>query len=278
MDDLNVDLMSISSNSSSQSDEEELQPKRKKAKKQKTQRQTKYPLKVTHMSKRIFDQIYRRLKRNKPIIAVKTQSLERSNCNRFTLAQIEGNQMETISPESTTRLMWEMRECVQRKEYHDLARLISVFTEMPMGKKRWYPTLIKYCLIVLMYDPLVQGTGLMDMFLDGVMGCHTDADKKEFLRDISQLPNNIHVTKYDELWTDYPLPKQLNQPTLDKLCEILNKKLDIKMGDDDADDSDENWESFDENSSDEENEETTEAEAPYDLSAVLNRLQNSVSK
>lgn len=278
---------SISSNNSLSSDEpekppelEKSQPNSRKSINTKTKKPLKRPpryiLRLAHVPKRTFDQIHRRMKRNKPVVDMKSQTLEKTNCNRFISGQIDGNQMESISPESTTRLMWEMRECLQRKEYGNLARLISIFTEMPTGKVRWYPTLIKYCLIVLLYDPLVQGTELMDLFLEGVMGCHSEMDKKEFLKDISKLPNNIHVTKYDDLWTEYPTANQINQNELDKLCQLLSDRLNVKP--EDSQDSDAEWESYDENSSNEDNEETTEPEKVCDFNDVINRLQLKFSK
>lgn len=283
MEEKDEELLSISSNSLSVSEESEChKPPSKRAQKQKPKRKTAYPVKITHVPKRIFDHVHRKVKQNKPIIAVKTQTVEKSNCNRFILNYVQGEKMETISPESMTRLVWEMKERLQRQEYGDLARLISAFTEMPVGKMRWYPTLIKYCLIVLMYDPLVQGTDLMDMFLDGVMGCRSDADKKEFLNDINRLPTNIHVTKYDHLWTEYPIPNQLNEEALDQLCETLNKRLDIKTeveSENDESDSDSDWESYDENTSnDDDNETTTEPEKAYDFNDVMERLEKTISK
>lgn len=167
-------------------------------------------------------------------------------------------------------------------DYGNLARLISAFSEMPMGKARWYPTLIKYCLIALMYDPLVHDTELLNMFLDGVMGCRTEADRRGLLKDISQLPSNIHVTKYDDLWIKYPKPNQMNKTTLDQLCENLSKRFDLT--DDNVDgsnanpDSDSEWESYDENNSADENNETTETERPCDLKFMLEGLEENVSK
>lgn len=247
-------------------------------------------VKVAHVPKRTFDHVQRRLKKNKSVIDVKQQTAEQANCNRFIFGQTSGDRLDSISPESTTRLMWEMRKCLQRKDYGNLARLISAFSEMPMGKARWYPTLIKYCLIALMYDPLVHGTELMNMFLDGVMGCRTEADRRGFMKDISQLPSNIHVTKYNDLWIKYPEPNQMNTSTLDQLCEILNKRFDLNAEHDDTldtldtgstsdtDDSDSEWESYDENNSADENEETTETERPCDLNSILKRLEENVHK
>lgn len=279
MNTIRDDLMSVSSNSLSISDETKIQaPPPKKKAKTTAKVKAKYTIKDAHVPKRTFQRIHRLMKRNKSIIELKAQTMEKANCNRFILNQIEGDKMETISPESTTRLMWEMRERLQRREYGDLARLISTFTEMPMGKSRWYSTFIKYCLIALMYDPLVQGTGLMEMFLDGVTGCLSAADKKQFLQDINRMPTNIHVTKFDDLWSEYPIPNQFNQHSVDQLCEILNKRVHIKNESDDldSDESDINsdWETYDENSSSDENETTTEPEKVISLSSIMNQIQN----
>lgn len=279
MDAEKEESMSISSNSLSVS--EEVDKKSLPSKRKQIRRRNLYPVTVVRVPKVCFNRIQRRLAKNKPIIDLKTETNEETKCNRFILGQANGHEMDTISAESTTRLMWEMRECLQRKDYGNLARLITVFTEMPFGKMRWYPTLLKYCLIVLMYDPLVQGTGSMDMFLDGVIRCRSENDKQEFLRDISQLPSNIHVTKYNDLWTEYPLPNQLNKTTVDKLCEILNKRDIIKVEMDetmDANVSDSEWESYEENSSVEELDVTTESEKACDLDDILNNLQRKISK
>lgn len=277
MDEIKEELMSISSNSLSNSDDvAEARLERHKTIKP-SKKKMKYTVNVAHVPKRTFHHIQRRLNKNKSVIDVKEQTIEKSNCNRFILSQVEGNHMETISPESITRLMWEMRDRLQRREYGELAKLISMFTEMPTGKLRWYPTLIKYCLIVLMYDPLVQGTGLMDMFLDGVMGCRSQADRAECLRDIGRLPSNVHVTKFDDLWTEYPLPNQLNQETVDQLCQILNKRIDIKPENESESNSESEWESYDENSSSEdENGGTTEGENVCNLGEIISGLQKTI--
>lgn len=59
--------------------------------------------------KRTFQHIHRRIQKNKSIIGVKTQTLKKTNCSRFISNQIGGDKMETLSPESTARLMWEVR-------------------------------------------------------------------------------------------------------------------------------------------------------------------------
>lgn len=276
MNALRDELMSISSNSVSLNAESQVKTEEKKPTR-KRQRTTKYAIEVRHVPKRSFDHIQRKLRKNKSVIELKTRSTEKTNCDRFILSQIEGSQNETISPESTTRLMLQMREGLQRKDYGNLAKLISTFTEMPVGKSRWYPTLIKYCLIALMYDPLVQGTELMDMFLSGVMGSCSTTTKKEILRDISRLPSNIHVTKYDDLWKDYPLANQMNEANLNKMCKILNNRDDIKV-ENTGDSSGSEWESYDENSSNDDIQETTEAEIPCDFSAALHRIEQTILK
>lgn len=175
--------------------------------------------------------------------------------------------------------MWEMRECLQRKDYGNLARLISVFTEMPTGKARWYPTLLKYSLLVLMHDPLVKGSDLMAQFLEGVVGCRSGTDKEKFLQDMNRLPTNIHVTKYDDLWATYPLPNQLNEESLDELCRLLTDKAEIKVETKEAEsDIDSDSDTYDENSNNDDTNETTDAEKVCDLNDIINKLEHSISK
>lgn len=49
----------------------------------------------------------------------------------------------TVSPESATRVIIEMRECLIRENYYGLAQLICLFTEMPTSKIQFYQTFIR---------------------------------------------------------------------------------------------------------------------------------------
>lgn len=48
-----------------------------------------------------------------------------------------------IHPESTTRLVAEMRNSLQKGDWVSLAKYITIFAEMARDKKRWYPTLLR---------------------------------------------------------------------------------------------------------------------------------------
>lgn len=147
--------------------------------------------------------------------------------------------------------------------------------------RRW----VQYCLIALMYDPLAQGTGLLDLFLEGVIGCQNTHDKKSFLDDISRIPETIHVTKFNELWKeddDDVKSNQVNAMNVKKLCAKLGRQT---LNDDQSanttndfthDGSSDEWESCDENDSDDESVDdaiTTEAEQAVDLEEALNKLK-----
>lgn len=279
------ELMSISSNSLSLDNFEESEvipnkpvKKTKPGKKPaKATRKRQYAVTIANVPKRDFLMVKRKLRQNRPVIAIKTQTTERENCDGFIRSYANGAATESIGPDSITRLMWEMRNCLQKREYGNLAKLISMFTQMPMGKKRWYTTLIKYCMVGLLHDPLVQGTGLIDLFLEGVVGCHTDMDKRAFLKDISRLPKNIHVTKYDDLWIKYSQPYQFDSANIDKLCEVLNSSALVKPDKPDAaDDSS----SYDENESSDDDEmagnETSDAEPLLCLRDELNVLEDTL--
>lgn len=278
---MKTELMSISSNSLSVEDinDSEVIPnkpvKKSKPGKQPAKRPSKrqYAVTIVNVPKRHFLMVQRKLRKKRSVIGIKTQSAEREKCDSFIMSNATGRASELISPESITRLIWEMRNCLQKREYGDLAKLISTFTQMPMGKKRWYTTVLKYCMIALLHDPLVQGTGLIDLFLEGVVGCDTDIDKQQFLKDISRLPKNIHVTKYDDLWIKYSEPHQLDRTNIDKLCEVLNATVKLDEDDPVYDSS-----SYDENesSSDDEENETSDAEPLFSLHGELNVLENTL--
>lgn len=145
----------------------------------------------------------------------------------------------------------------------------------------------QYCLVALLYDPLVQGTGLLDLFLEGVIGCQGTEDKKLFLENISRMPESIHVTKFNELWKPHEDNDEksnvANAMNVKKLCAKLNRQQTIDEErsscttnvDGDESNSDE-WESFDENESDGDpydGEMTTEVENTFDLDDALEKLK-----
>lgn len=281
MDKTKDQLVSISSNSLSISDCEDSEikpkkPKRKNGKKpsKKPRQQRRYTVTVVNVPKRHYVAIKHKLKKKQPVIELKAQSAERDKCDGFTKSYTNSDTQDGIGPESILRLVGEMRNALQKREFGNLAKLISMFTQMPMGKQRWYGTVIRYCLIVLLHDPLVQGTGLMDLFLEGVVGCHTDIDKQSFLKEINQLPKNIHVTKYDDLWNKYSQPNQFDSSNIDKLCKVLNASMVVK-----ADESGDETCSYDENeSSDDEacGNETSDAEPLLNLHHQISVLENTL--
>lgn len=136
-----------------------------------------------------------------------------------------------------------------------------------------------------MFDPLVQGTGLLDLFLEGVIGCQGTEDKKRFLENINRMPSTIHVTKFNELWNaqddDDEKANVANAMNVKKLCARLNRHTvdehsscttSINAGESDSD----GWESFDENESDGDpydGETTTEVENILDLEDALEKLK-----
>lgn len=135
--------------------------------------------------------------------------------------------------------------------------------------------------MALLYDPLAQGTGLLDLFLEGVIGCQSTEDKRLFLENISRMPETIHVTKFNDLWK----PKEdhgdksnvANAMNVKKMCAKLNRQtIDEHSSCTTCVDSDsDEWESFDENESDGDpyDGEITEVENAIDLDDALENLK-----
>lgn len=106
-----------------------------------------------------------------------------------------------------------------------------------------YYFLFQYCIILLTRDPKVAGSGLLESFLEGVIGCHSDEDKAEFLSAIKDLPSNIHTQKYLELWQAPDDKNGLHHDSLQKLNKLLAKHCSENESDSDED----AWETTDEN-------------------------------
>lgn len=83
-------------------------------------------------------------------------------------------------------------------------------------------------MIALTEDRFVRDSGLLESFLEGVIGCHTEEEKSEFLGVITDLPSNIHATKYSELWDIPDEEENLSHTALQRLNDLL-----AKHGDDD---------------------------------------------
>lgn len=141
--------------------------------------------------------------------------------------------------------------------------------------------ILQYCLVALLYDPLVQGTGLLDLFLEGVIGCQSTDDKRVFLENISQMPETIHVTKFNDLWKPHEDRDEksnvANAMNVKKLCAKLNRQSAEEPSSCTAcvDSDSDGWESFDENESDGDpyDGETTEVENAIDLNDALEKLK-----
>lgn len=236
-----------------------------------------YTAVTANVPKRHYTAIKRKLRKKRHIIELKSQTTEREHCDSFIYSCASGCATDDIIPESIAHMVWKMHNCFQRRDYSDLAKLISQFTQSPMGKKRWYSTVIKYCSAVLLHDQLVYNSGLIDLFLEGVVGCHTDVDKKSFLKDVCRLPKNIHVTRYDDLWIKYSQPNQLDRSNIDKLCRLLNAQTIARESEDSADDSS----SYDENNSssdDSVDNATSDAELPINLDQEITILENTLDE
>lgn len=193
-----------------------------------------------------------------------------------------------------------MRNCLLRQDWFNLARLISMYTEMPLGKSRWYPTVLRvrfycftyhltllpslfftqFCLISLLHDPFARNTDLLDNFLEGVIGCQDKDEKLAFLNNIKDLPNNIHATKYDDLWKTEKETEEnyLDKDTLKKFNNLLSKKLDLnteqntaKDGVDDLNGED-GWETMDES------DESDDDNQVLDLNSILMQMESEYTE
>lgn len=131
----------------------------------------------------------------------------------------------------------------------------------------------------------MQGTGLLDLFLEGVVGCQSTEDKTFFLENLNRMPQSIHVTKFNDLWNapedDEEKSDLVNAMNVKKLCAKLNTQTieahsscttSVDAGGSDSDD----WESFDENESDGDPYDggtTTEVENALSLGDALDKLK-----
>lgn len=142
----------------------------------------------------------------------------------------------------------------------------------------------QYCIILLTRDPKVAGSGLLESFLEGVIGCHSDEDKAEFLSAIKDLPSNIHTQKYLELWQAPDDKNGLHPESLQKLNKLLAKHCSENESDSDED----AWETTEEYDGDDgadedENEENMEADSDNgdfemisNLSSKLDEIENDL--
>lgn len=97
------------------------------------------------MPKKYFDNVYKNLTSGKAITAHEQQPNIKHQCDRNIATQLNcaQNVVDGICSDSVTKLICEMRACLLRRDWHNLARLISLYAEMPLGKERWYPIVLR---------------------------------------------------------------------------------------------------------------------------------------
>lgn len=100
---------------------------------------------TVQVPKKYFHKVYKRAISGRSIVPNQNRSEAKRQCDRHISSELHCTQnvVDGISPDSITKLMCEMRNCLLRQDWFNLARLISMYTEMPLGKTRWYPTVLK---------------------------------------------------------------------------------------------------------------------------------------
>lgn len=66
-------------------------------------------------------------------------------CSRAILSELDSysGAQDGINPESTTRLIMEMRNSLQNSDWVSLAKYITVFPDIARERIRWYPTILR---------------------------------------------------------------------------------------------------------------------------------------
>lgn len=102
-------------------------------------------IRICKVPQKRFNTVYKNLTAGQPALATPVHTETKRTCNRMILSDLECYyaMQDGIHPESTTRLMIEMRNSVQRCDWVSLAKYITIFAEMARDKKRWYPTLLR---------------------------------------------------------------------------------------------------------------------------------------
>lgn len=97
------------------------------------------------MPKQRFNAVYSNLINGVPVITAPHQSESKRTCQRLILTELDcyNSQQDGVSPESTTRLMIEMRNAILKHDWQTLAKLIILFVDVGREKNRWYPTLLR---------------------------------------------------------------------------------------------------------------------------------------
>lgn len=92
-----------------------------------------------------FNTVYKSLTTGQSVLATPIQSESKRTCNRLILSELDCYyaMQDGIHPESTTRLMIEMRNSVENGDWVSLAKYITIFADVARDKKRWYPTLLR---------------------------------------------------------------------------------------------------------------------------------------
>lgn len=123
---------------------------------------------------------------------------------------------------------------------------------------------------------MARNTDLLGDFLEGVIGCQSEDEKKAFLDNIKDLPSNIHTSKYSDLWKTEVKSEEnyLTKASLQKLNNLLSKKADEDQSDNVGskdNEGDDGWETMDESDED-------EGDKPVDLESILAQIESDFTE
>lgn len=147
---------------------------------------------------------------------------------------------------------------------------------------------LQFCLIALLHDPVARNTDLLHNFLEGVIGCQDKGEKDAFLNNIKDLPDNIHATKFADLWKTEIKSEDnfLNKSSLQKFNNLLSRKMDSHckqniedsrskdVGNDDHKSDDAGWETTDESDGDDDD----DADKILDLNSILMEIESDYTE
>lgn len=92
-----------------------------------------------------FNAVHSNIIKGEPVITAPQQKESKRTCDRMILTELDcyHSPQDGVSPESTTRLIIEMRNALLKHDWITLAKLIILFTEVGRDKNRWFPTVLR---------------------------------------------------------------------------------------------------------------------------------------
>lgn len=146
------------------------------------------------------------------IFTILTETTEKYSCYKDICTQLKEPPIPPPIPDCYVRIQYEARNCILNQDWTNFSRLLYLMIQNQKQNNDYRVCTFKYFLLALLHDPEVKDKEYLEAFLSSVFDCHTPAERRNFLREVSTLKKLENAAKQNKnLW----LPIQVKLPEVE---------------------------------------------------------------